>query len=107
MRNRGKGEPLDGALKLLERNFDRLRSLLSPAAPPVGFFELTDIFQETVLLISSDTYAAEMVDDAEFVRYFKFKFNMVLFQTRQDQKIALKKYADYQKAQKQKAENWR
>ena len=97
---------MEGALKLIERNYDHLRSQLHPAASSVGFLELDDIFHETILLVSTDALAAEMTDDAEFMRYFQYRMRMVVFQTTQDRKIELQKHADYQKVKKQKAEDW-
>lgn len=108
MRNRGNGKVVKEALELLERNYGHLWSQLAQTAKSVRFLEPSDVFHETVMLISVDRKCKGIKSDDEFRSYFRYRMQMVQYQMLKDYNVELKNNADYQQAQKAaKEEDWR
>lgn len=61
-----------------------------------GELTIFDIVHDTVLKVVSDHRAAEIDNDAEFVRYFMYRANTVIFKEVHDRKMLRKAYANYQ-----------
>lgn len=54
-----------------------------------------DIFQDTIIKVSTDEKAAEITNDDEFVRYFLYRMKTVQYKTIKDSKrLKLTAYAD-------------
>lgn len=54
-----------------------------------------DIFQDTIIKVSTDKKAAEITNDDEFVRYFLYRMKTVQYKTIKDSKrLKLTAYAD-------------
>lgn len=54
-----------------------------------------DIFQDTIIKVSTDEKAAEITNDDEFVRYFLYRMKTVQYQTIKDSKrLKFTAYAD-------------
>lgn len=64
-----------------------------------GDLTIFDIVHDTVLRVITDRRAVEIDSDAEFVRYFMYRANTVIFKEVHDKKLLRKAYADYFKAQ--------
>ena len=107
MRNRGNGEVVQEALDFLERNYDQLWSRSARAAIDVRFLDYSDLFHETVMMITVDRRCKTIESDEEFRSYFRYRMRMVQFQTIKDYNEEQKNNADYQQAQKRaKEEDW-
>lgn len=68
-----------------------------------GEITLYDIVHETIVKLLSDTKAAEMADDDEFVRYFLYRANTTIYQATHDRKKRKKIYANYKTVETSKA----
>lgn len=54
-----------------------------------------DIFQDTIIKVSTDEKAAEITNDDEFVKYFLYRMKTVQYQTIKDSKrLKITAYAD-------------
>ncbi len=53
----------------------------------------------------TDKHCETMNSDQEFISYFKYRFDMIRFQTTKDYHQELKSNADYQQAQKNSRES--
>ncbi|OAV72572.1 hypothetical protein Barb6_00981 [Bacteroidales bacterium Barb6] len=63
------------------------------------------MFQETVIHVIHDIEARNKTDE-EFIAWFAYRYNMVLFQILKDNKqLRETTYADNQQAQEKEAEN--
>ncbi len=67
---------------------------------PLKRSELTifDVVHDTVLRIIHDKHAAAIDTDREFVEYFLFRTNAVIFKHTHDQKLLHKAYAEYKQS---------
>lgn len=106
MRHRGKGQPVQRALELIERNYREIARRSPKQGVTVGLLECLDLVQETVLYIATDPHCNQITTDAEFIQYFEHRMKMIRFQETFDYKQELKQNADYQQTQKGQAEDW-
>lgn len=54
-----------------------------------------DIFQDTIIKVSTDEKAEEITDDDEFVKYFLYRMKTVQYQTiRNSKRLKITAYAD-------------
>lgn len=72
--------------RLYYRLKDDLHSHINQSSPLVSF---EDIFQDTILLVSSDSKAKNL-NDTELKAYFKFRFNMLEFRANKEVATKLK-----------------
>lgn len=101
MRNRGRNKGISAAAsELLRRNYDRLMSETYRLAHQNRFYETCDLFQETALYILTDQRCETITSDKEFREYFRYRYEMICFQTTKDYNNELKQNADYQQAKK-------
>lgn len=64
-----------------------------------------DIFQDTIIKVSTDEKAAEITNDEEFVRYFLYRMKTVQYQTIKDSKrLKITTYADNLQAKESEKE---
>lgn len=104
-RRRKDNAEVPSAADYLQRNYDRILSELSARAISIRFLEFDDLLHETVLYIMTDKHCETMKSDQEFISYFKYRFDMIRFQTTKDYHQELKSNADYQQAQKNSRES--
>lgn len=64
-----------------------------------GDLTIFDVVHDTVLRIIHDHRATQMATDRDFVDYFMFRTNAVIFKETHDMKSMRKAYANYLKAQ--------
>lgn len=64
-----------------------------------GELTIYDIVHDTVLRIIHDHRAAMMDSDKEFINYFLYRTNVIIYKTTHDRKLLHKAYANYHQAQ--------
>ncbi len=79
-------EVMSQLARLYYRLKDDLYSHINQSIPGVCF---EDIFQDTILLVSSDPRARNL-DDTELKTFFFFRFNMLEFRANKDEASTLK-----------------
>lgn len=70
-----------------------------------GYYSNEDIFQETILFVIQDPAASALKTDAEIIKHFKYRFQMIRYQVIKDNQL-LKEvdYANNIQAQKDLSE---
>lgn len=108
MRNRCKGRVYERVLRLVEDNYHQLHALcMSRIAVSGQIMSADDIFHETILLVIKDTHANDIFLNDEFVKYFMYRTNMVMYQTTKDNHQEKKnEYAYYKQAKAHTPDEW-
>ena len=89
-------------MSMIERNYDKLKDLCIYRTHGLFCFKsYEDIFHDAILFVSQDKKASLISSEEELIRYFNYRFRMILYQTINDNK-QLKEipYADYIQASK-------
>ena len=93
-------------LLMIARLYERL-SDISAKDRQINYAGLSyeDIFQDTIIKVSTDEKAAEITNDEEFVRYFLYRMKTVQYQTIKDSKrLKITTYADNLQAKESEKE---
>lgn len=94
MRNQRKTN--NKVLLMIAKLYDRL-SDISVKDRQIYYAGLSyeDIFQDTIIKVSTDEKAAEITDENEFIKYFIYRMKTVQYQTIKDSKrLKITAYAD-------------
>lgn len=84
----------------ITRNYPAIvRQCIANTPPSRGDLTIFDIVHDTVLKIIYDPHAETITSDEEFVKYFVYRSNTVIYKEVHDKKQLHKAYADYHKAQ--------
>lgn len=81
------------AMGYVERTYARLAARCAPILATAD--NPGDVFQDTVLFVSSDAQFARVSSDDEFVEYFARRLRMIAFQARQDKNEELRRLNAY------------
>lgn len=63
---------------------------------PKGILTICDVVHETVLVLVKDDLASQITTDGDFVDYFMYRANVVVFREIHNRKSIYKAYAHYQ-----------
>lgn len=92
-----KGRVNRKALEFIGDNYNKLRTLCNYNSG--GCYcskSYEDIFQDTILYVVHDEESFSLSEDEDFFKLFKYRYNMILFQTINDHKMLREvDYADY------------
>ena len=84
-------------MSMIVRNYDKLKDLcIYRSHGLLCSKSYEDIFHDAILFVSQDKKASLIFSEEELIRYFNYRFRMILYQTINDNK-QLKEipYADY------------
>lgn len=89
---------INTVMSLMTRNYPAILRRCAEQFPRQrGDITIYDVVHGTVLKIIKDEQAAAITTDKEFVDYFMYRANTVLYKEVHDQKQNIKAYANYRK----------
>lgn len=105
MRKTRKGKVDNRVMSVVARNYVKLRDLcISEVHGTYAGEDYEDIFQNTILYIVQDKDASALLADEDIIKHFLYRFNMIKYQTIQDNKMMRSvDYADYKQNKEEEA----
>lgn len=89
-------------IERVTRNYPAiLRRCIDKLPQQRGDLTIFDVVHDTVLKIIYDARAADIQSDEEFVNYFMYRTNTVIFKEVHDNKLMRKAHANYHKTQEE------